>query len=67
MKPPEEVATTPAPPADGIYYLALIQADLNTLAQAIDELPKKIADPFIAKINGQLQDQARVISGAKAK
>lgn len=63
---PSQSTATPAP-ADGIYYLAVTQADLNTLGQAINELPKKIADPLVLKLDGQIRDQAKVISGAKAK
>lgn len=68
--PTPTVSTAPAAipaPADGIYYLAVTQADLTTLAQAINELPKKIADPLLSRLDTQLRDQAKVISGVKGK
>lgn len=40
------------------YTIELEQADLGTLSQALNELPKRLADPLIAKINVQLQTQA---------
>jgi len=42
------------------FYLELDQNDINALNAVIQELPKRIADPFILKINGQLAVQARI-------
>lgn len=50
------VAPTAAPVA-GKFYFELEPADLTALSQAIVELPKKIADPLLLKLNGQLQSQ----------
>lgn len=47
---------TPAPAPDKAYF-EFDQADLATLAQAINELPKKQADPFLLKLQGQMQRQ----------
>lgn len=40
------------------FHLELDQTDLNALARVIDELPKKIADPLIIKLQTQLAAQA---------
>lgn len=55
---------TPAPAAataPAKFYLELDQADLNAVSAALNELPKKIADPLILKLNGQLQAQQKVV------
>jgi hypothetical protein len=52
-------AASPAPPQR--FYLELDAADINLLAQAVNELPKRVADPFLLKLQGQLQ------AGAQAK
>jgi len=52
----QNAAPAPAPPAT--YHLQLNDADIGTLGQALQELPKRLADPLIAKINTQLQAQA---------
>lgn len=39
------------------FQLEVDQADLGVLSTALMELPKKIADPMINKINGQLAKQ----------
>ncbi len=50
-------AATPAePPAE--FTLKVNQSDLSALALAINELPKKLADPLLAKLNAQLQAQS---------
>jgi len=43
-----------------MFYIEVDQGDLNALSTAINELPKRIADPLILKINGQLQVQAKI-------
>jgi hypothetical protein len=55
-------APQPAPP--GKVYLELDQADLVAVSQALNELPKRVADPLIVKLNAQLQNQPAVVSAA---
>jgi hypothetical protein len=66
LPPVEQVApaASPAPPAK--FYLEVDQADLALLAQAINELPKKTADPLLLKLNGQLQAQAKIVENKEA-
>ena len=59
--PPPAPAATPAPEK---YYLELDQADLNAVSQALNELPKRVADPLILKLNGQLQAQEQIKAAA---
>lgn len=54
----------PAPPSK--FYLEVDQADLNLLAAAINELPKKLADPLLAKLNLQLAAQTKVKAASEA-
>jgi len=54
--------TTPAAPAAPVkYYLEVDAADLDALSKAIADLPFKVANPLLLKLNGQLkiQDQLR--------
>lgn len=48
-------AQTATPPTT--WKLEVDQADLNAIATAINELPKKIADPLLTKLQGQIQAQ----------
>jgi hypothetical protein len=60
-------ATIPAPataPAPAKYYLELDQADLNAVSEALLGLPKRVADPLILKLNGQLQAQEQLKAAA---
>lgn len=50
--------TAPPAPPPAEYTLKVDQNDLSALAAAINELPKKIADPLLAKLNAQLQAQS---------
>lgn len=50
-------AASAAPPK---VYLELDQNDLAAVSQALNELPKRIADPLILKLNGQLQAQMQI-------
>jgi hypothetical protein len=55
----------PAPPAaPAKYYLEVDQSDLNAIAQGINELPKRIADPLLLRLNGQLQAQEQLKAAA---
>lgn len=71
-KPPE-AATSPAPPAEmketprTEFYLKFDAADLQMLNAAIMELPKRTADPFLAKLNGQLSTQTQQANEDAAK
>lgn len=61
----DKPAAPPAPPPS-VYFLAVDQADLNLLSAAINELPKKLADPLFAKLQGQIGKQTEIIDKAKA-
>lgn len=66
--PPDQV--TPAPTAASQkFYLELDPSDLQSISQAISELPKRVADPLIQRLNAQLQaaEQARIAAASKAK
>lgn len=54
---PAPTATpTPATPPTTVWRIEELEAaDINTINQCIMELPKKIADPFISKINAKLK------------
>lgn len=52
----------PAPPAK--LYLEVDQADLAAISQALNELPKRIADPLILKLNAQLSAQEPIKAAA---
>lgn len=43
------------------------QQQMQWLGSAINELPKKIADPFLADLSRQMQDQQKKAAEAKAK
>ncbi|HXP67452.1 MAG TPA: hypothetical protein VN815_18380 [Steroidobacteraceae bacterium] len=67
---PAPVAS-PAPPAAPApapvhFYLEVDQADIGYLSQALNYLPKYVADPLILRLNSQLQNQS-LISSAAAK
>jgi len=53
-----EPTIAPAP-AVSKFYLEVDQSDLQALSAAISELPKKIADPLLLKLNGQLNPQVQ--------
>lgn len=49
-------AATPAPaPGPALWSLELDQQDIQTLNACVMELPKRTADPFIARLNGKLK------------
>jgi hypothetical protein len=58
-------APSPTPPAPVKYYLEIDQGDLNAISQALIELPKKVADPLILKLNAQLQRQDDIRKAAQ--
>lgn len=47
------------------FHLELNQADLNALSIAINELPKRVADPLILKLNEQIKAQVQAKQGGK--
>ena len=53
---PQTATTAPAPPPTH-WQLDLDAGDLQTLNAAVMELPKKVADPFIAKLQSHLKPQ----------
>ena len=61
------VAQTPAPAQK--TTLEFDPQQLQWLAQAINELPKKIADPFLAELNKQIaeREKAKAEAAEKAK
>jgi hypothetical protein len=54
-------AATPAAPAPGQkFWLEVDQSDLAAISQALNELPKRMADPLILKLNAQLKAQETI-------
>lgn len=66
---PEPQASQPAPlptPVPTVrYYLEVDQSDLNAISAGLMELPKKIADPLIIKLQAQLKIQDDIRTAAK--
>jgi hypothetical protein len=65
QKPPDP-APVVAPPITE-WYLKFDQPMLNALSACIPEMPKKIADPFLTTLQGQINGQAAIIAAMKAK
>ena len=67
--PPTSPAATPAAPTPvpTEWYIRLDQQGINNIAQCAQELPKKIADPFLFAIDAQLKSQPAIIAAIKAK
>lgn len=58
------VPAKPTPP----YFFMMDDADLNVIAAGLNELKKREADPFLMKLQGQLNDQAKIkAEAAKGK
>lgn len=57
--PPAAQPAPPQQPAPPKFYLEVDQNDLAVLGAALNELPKKIADPVVLKLNGQLSPPAQ--------
>lgn len=55
----------PPPPPPPVYKLELDQTELGHLSAALQELPKKIADPLIAKLHGQIAAQMQERAAAQ--
>jgi len=47
------------------FHLELDAADLNSLSIAINELPKRVADPLVMKLNEQIKAQVQAKQGGK--
>lgn len=62
----EEPAPTPSPPVSQVtpqlFYFEVDQNDINAISSALNELPKRVADPLILKLSGQLKAQAQVMA-----
>lgn len=56
----------PAPLVAKLFYLEVDQNDIAAISTALNELPKRVADPLILKLNAQLNAQQPVIE-TKAK
>lgn len=63
-----DVAPPQAPAAalPSKFYFELDTADMTIISNGVMELPKKVADPFIAKLNAQIQQQDRIAAAAAA-
>ncbi len=55
-----------ATPQPTKFWVELDQSDLATIGSALNELPKRIADPMILKINGMLQAQQQIVANKDA-
>lgn len=71
-KPAEAPAAPAAMPAAPMpvpteWYIRLDQQGINNIAQCAQELPKKIADPFLFGLDAQLKGQPAIIAAIKAK
>jgi len=67
--PAPQVEATPAavPPASPAkFYLEVDQADLQAISAGINELPKRVADPLVLKLNAQLQAQQTIVAAKEA-
>ena len=53
------------PPTE--WYIKLDQQGINNIAQCAQELPKRIADPFLFGLDAQLKSQPAIIAAIKAK
>lgn len=56
----------PAAPVAKVFYLEVDGNDLTAISQALMELPKKIADPLVLKLNAQLQAQEKIVAAKTA-
>ncbi len=58
--------TSPAAPAPSAgqqkLYFEVEPSDVQAISQALNELPKRVADPLILKLNAQLQIQAKIMA-----
>lgn len=66
------LAATPAlAQSPTVYHLDVDATDLNYVGAALNELPKKIADPIVAKLQAQVNAQneaaKKAADAAKAK
>ena len=66
LLPVEQAAPAASPATPAKFYLEVDQSDLGLISQALNELPKRLADPLILKLNGQLQAQAKIIENKDA-
>lgn len=50
-----------------VYHLDVDANDLNAMGTALNELPKKVADPLIAKLQAQISAQNQAMADAAKK
>jgi hypothetical protein len=60
--PPPQPKTAVAPPqaAPKLFYFELDAAEVQSIGTALNELPKRLADQLILKLNKQLEIQAKI-------
>ena len=65
---PEPQASPASPSQNGPskFYLEVSPEDIQAISTALNELPKRVADPLILKLNGQLQKQSEIKAAAEA-
>lgn len=66
-EPPAAAMPAAPMPIPTEWYIRLDQQGINNIAQCAQELPKKIADPFLFAIDAQLKSQPAIIAAIKAK
>lgn len=66
VAPAQQPATAALPAPSKVYYLEVDQDELNSLSAAINELPKRIADRLVMKLNAQLSLQAKLAADYSA-
>jgi len=57
---PAATPAAPAPTPGQKFWLEVDQSDLAAISQALNELPKRMADPLILKLNAQLKAQETI-------
>ena len=58
--PQPKTAIAPPQGAPKLFYFELDADEVKAIGTAINELPKRIADPLVIKLNGQLSVQAKI-------
>jgi hypothetical protein len=58
--PQPKTAVAPPQSAPKLFYFELDAAEVQSIGTALNELPKRLADPLILKLNKQLEVQAKI-------
>ncbi len=58
--PQPKPAIGPQQPVEHLFYFEVTQTEVQQIGQALNELPKRIADGLILKLNAELQLQAKI-------